>query len=92
MAMNIIFLAGGICVGYLIRGEVQRRKSNKAIADGLELCASFLKGLADSSSEKSEETENIETESYKPDMKVVSNSSDEIIDLKDILKEAVEDK
>ena len=31
MILNVIFLAGGICIGYLLRGELDRRKSRKFV-------------------------------------------------------------
>ena len=60
MVLNIVFLAGGICIGYLIRGEIQRRKSDKAMKEmieaGGELVKTVLMALNDTNEE--EETSN----------------------------------
>lgn len=49
MILNIIFLAGGIGIGYLIRGELDRRKSKKtwsvAIDEGLKIAKQFMENI-----------------------------------------------
>lgn len=85
MILNVIFLAGGIGIGYLIRGELDRRKSMKAINTVLEEGLKIANKLMDEFSEKKEngneeisfdDLENIFTE-----VKDSSNSTDETIRL-----------
>ena len=54
MILNVIFLAGGIGIGYLIRGELDRRKSNKAINVALKEGIKVAQKWIDEFSEKKE--------------------------------------
>lgn len=84
MILNVIFLAGGIGIGYLIRGELDRRKSKKAIntvlEEGLKIANKFMDEFGEEEKDKNEISfdglENIFTS-----VKDNSNSTDETIRL-----------
>lgn len=92
---DIAFLFGGAFVGYLLRGEINRRKTNKSLVKILEASAEALKGLIDAINEKKSEEKKIEDEikiddivdewnskhENDVDLKIVSNSSDETINI-----------
>ena len=90
MVLNIIFLAGGICIGYLIRGEVQRKKADKAMGEaidaGIEL-AKVVLGLVTNDDKKEDEIEEADDEISFDALENLfhvensSNSSDETIKL-----------
>jgi hypothetical protein len=63
MILNVIFLAGGIGIGYLIRGELDRRKSKKAWSAAIDEGLNIAKTLMDSIEKK----ENDEIEEVSPD-------------------------
>lgn len=91
MFLNVVFLAGGIGVGYLIRGEIDRRKSKKAwsvaLDEGLKIAEKLVNDI--SAVKKDEDTEGdtaIDLDSISnlfdiADPKNESNSTDETIQL-----------
>lgn len=84
MILNVIFLAGGIGIGYLIRGELDRRKSNKAISAMLKEGIKVAQKCIDEFSEKKENGEEIsfdDLENIFTEVKDTSNSTDETIQL-----------
>lgn len=85
MILNVIFLAGGIGIGYLIRGELDRRKSKKAIGVALEEGLKIAQKWIDEFSEKEEKDKNEisfdDLETIFTEVKDNSNSTDETIQL-----------
>lgn len=94
MILNVIFLAGGIGIGYLIRGEIDRRKSKKAISlaldKGIKLAESFVSSLnkkEETDDEEETDSKEIEEISFEnivdmfKDVNEQSNSTDETIQL-----------
>lgn len=61
MVLNIIFLAGGIGIGYLLRGEINSRKSKKAFAaaldEGIKIAEKWLKEFSKKEDEDEEDFE-----------------------------------
>ena len=91
MLMNVIFLIGGIGIGYLIRGEIERKKSKKAMNDIIDASLTFAKEMLNNLETNKEETENAESQNVwtvEP-----GNSNDETIQLDDFLRDIpIEDK
>lgn len=90
MVLNIIFLAGGIGIGYLIRGEINSRKSKKAFSvaldEGLKLAKSFMENVEKKETEDEKDFEidepgEISFEGIADLFKDSSNSTDETIKL-----------
>ena len=82
MVLNVLFLAGGICVGYLIRGEINRRKSNKAVVYALGKTVEFLKEYLDDDKEETESNNDSEIDNIFSGFNMeYDNSSDETIKL-----------
>ena len=85
MILNVIFLAGGIGIGYLIRGELDRRKSNKAISVALKEGIKIAQKWVDEFGEKEEKDKNEisfnDLETIFTEVKDDSNSTDETIQL-----------
>ena len=90
MILNVIFLAGGIGIGYLIRGEIDRKKSKKAwsvaLDEGLKIAKSFMESVEKKEEDDVEEVSPDEisfdtiADMFK-DATDQSNSSDETIQL-----------
>ena len=91
MVLNIVFLAGGIGIGYLIRGEIDRRKSKKAwsvaLEEGLKVAEKLVNDItAVKKDEEDEDEQVIDLESIGDlfnieETKTESNSTDETIQL-----------
>lgn len=91
MVLNIAFLAGGICVGYLLRGEIDRRKSKKAwtvaLDEGLKVAEKMVKDITSVKKEEDDgDDKEINIDSISDlfniaDSKNESNSTDETIQL-----------
>ena len=87
MVLNIIFLAGGIFVGYLLRGEIDRRKSKKAIGvaldEGIKVAQKWLDKLETKEEDDYEidEPGEISFDGIADLFKDSSNSTDETIKL-----------
>lgn len=91
MILNVVFLAGGICVGYLIRGEIDRRKSKKAwsvaLDEGLKIAEKLVNDISAVKKDTDEENDDeINIDSIGnlfdiEDIKKESNSTDETIQL-----------
>ena len=91
MVLNVVFLAGGICIGYLIRGEIDRRKSKKAwsvaLDEGLKIAEKLVNDIsAVKKEEDDEDDKEINIDSISDlfniaDSKNESNSTDETIQL-----------
>lgn len=91
MVLNIVFLAGGIGIGYLIRGEIDRRKSKKAwtvaLDEGLKVAEKLVKDITsvkkeeDDGDDKTIDLDSISNLFDITDSKNESNSTDETIQL-----------
>ena len=91
MVLNVVFLAGGIGIGYLIRGEIDRRKSKKALSvaldEGLKVAEKLVNDITSVKKNDSDEDDNdINLDSLTnlfdiADSKNESNSTDETIQL-----------
>ena len=85
MVLNIVFLLGGIGIGYLIRGEIQRRKSDKAMAKMIDAGGELVKTILSMSNdeEKKEEEDEISFDDLEDLFHIEnnSNSTDETIKL-----------
>ena len=91
MVLNIVFLAGGVCVGYLLRGEIDRRKSKKAwsvaLDEGLKIAEKLVNDISAVKKDEEDEDEKvIDIESIGDlfnieETKTESNSTDETIQL-----------
>lgn len=87
MILNVIFLAGGICIGYLIRGEMDRRKAKKtwsiAIDEGIKLAQKLMDSIENKEDEdyETDEPGEISFEGLADLFKDSSNSTDETIKL-----------
>lgn len=88
MFLNVIFLAGGICVGYLLRGEIDRRKSKKAwaaaIEEGIKVAQKIMETIENKTEDEEYETDEpgeISFEGLADLFKNTSNSTDETIKL-----------
>ncbi len=86
MVLNIVFLVGGAFVGYLLRGEIQRRKSTKQINGIVNAALEIATKIAESSNKEEESKDDFEDiwDSAKSDIaKIVDigNSNDETIKL-----------
>ena len=80
MILNAIFLVGGIGIGYLIRGEIDRYKSRKAkeiaFNEGKKLAESFINSL-----NKLNEKEEINNEEDDTDNAIEEISFENIVDM-----------
>lgn len=85
MVLNIVFLLGGIGIGYLIRGEIQRRKSDKAMVNMINAGGELVKTILSMSNdeEKKEEEDEISFNDLEDLFHIEnnSNSTDETIKL-----------
>ena len=85
MILNVIFLAGGIGIGYLIRGELDRRKSNKAInvalKEGIKVAQKWIDEFSEKKENGNEEISFDDLENIFTEVKDTSNSTDETIRL-----------
>ncbi len=85
MILNVIFLIGGIGIGYLIRGELNRRKSNKALAvalkEGITLIEKWANELGEKEEKDKTEISFDDLETIFTEVKDDSNSTDETIQL-----------
>lgn len=85
MILNVIFLAGGIGIGYLIRGELDRRKSNKAInvalKEGIKVAQKWIDEFSEKKENGNEEISFDDLENIFTEVKDSSNSTDETIRL-----------
>ena len=88
MFLNVIFLAGGICIGYLLRGELDRRKSKKAwaaaIEEGIKAAQKIMETIENKTEDEEYETDEpgeISFEGLADLFKNSSNSTDETIKL-----------
>lgn len=75
MVLNVVFLVGGMFVGYLIRGEVNRRKTKKVVSELLDVASNIIETL-----NNKEENED-ETEMEKVSDNIINISNDETIKL-----------
>lgn len=87
MILNVIFLAGGIGIGYLLRGELDRKKSKKALSaaldEGIKVAEKWLNEYSkkDEVNYETDEPGEISLESITELFKDSSNSTDETIKL-----------
>ena len=79
MILNVIFLAGGICIGYLIRGEMDRRKSKKAwaaaIDEGIKVAQKLMESVENKEDYETDGPDEISFEGLEDLFKEVTNSS-----------------
>ena len=90
MIMNVVFLIGGIGIGYLIRGEMERKKSAKAMKDIFDAGFAVAKELLDSLGDEKKEAGEVVDDT--PWTVETTNSTDETIQLDDIFKTEPEEK